>query len=270
MHSRQVEIKSPCHESWDAMHGDDARRFCDVCAKHVHNLSAMDRSEARALLDAHRGEHLCVRYSSHDDGSVAFRDQPIVPKARLRVARSAFAAVMLAACTPHGDGPPIQQLGEAAIESLARDATPASDGGCSVQTGPLTTLHFPAGHKVCEHLADQGDRVAPPLPPPPISAPTMGEAPIVAPPPLPEVMGAMAPPEPRPKMGEAMPEVKEPCDPPAPPAPPTPPPGEQGFAPPPPPSPPPGMLMGDIAVEPAEPPLPPVRPKMGKIKRPLD
>lgn len=242
MHSRQVEIKSPCHESWDAMHGDDARRFCDVCAKHVHNLSAMARDEATALLRAHKGEHLCVRYASDEDGAIAFRDR-VVPVARLRSVRTAFAAVMLAACAPHGDGP-VQDLGEVAIEAMARDAVPSPEGGCDVRTGPLTTLHFPAGHEVCRHLPDRGHTIVAPPPGPPPSPP-------------PVMMGEMAvEPRPTPTMGAAVPELKEPCDP------------QPGFAPPPP-APPVFEKMGDVAVEDVTPePPPPPTVKMGKIARP--
>ncbi len=271
MHSRNVEIKNPCHESWDAMHGDAARRFCDVCAKHVHNLSEMARDEAADLLQTHSGEHLCVRYSTHEDGRIAFRGESVVPVSRLRSVRTAFAAVMLAACTPHGDGPPIQDLGDVSIEVMARDAKPTPDGGCEVQTGPLTTLHFPAGHAVCKYVADRGDTIVPVMRP--VAEPVMGAAPPIAEPPQPPPpqieMGAIAPEPPRAKMGEMVPELKEPCDPQpgfAPPPPPATPEPMMGQAPvqfaPPPPDPSPGPRMGDVAVEPA--PSPP-RPKMGKM-----
>lgn len=269
MHSRNVEIKSPCHESWDAMHGDAERRFCDVCAKHVHNLSAMTRQAATDLLQAHKGEHLCVRYSNQEDGQIAFRDT--VPLSRLRPVRTAFAALLLAACAPHGDGPPIQDIGDIAIEAMARDAKPSPEGGCEVQTGPFTTMHFPAGHEVCKNVVDLGAQIRPPQPPPipttpEVTVPTMGAAPIAAdpppPPPTEELMGKVAPVE-HAKMGEAMPEVKEPCDP------------QPGFAPPPPQQmgqapvkvvepPKSEPLMGDIAVD-IPPPPPPEPVRMGRI-----
>ncbi len=69
--------------------------------------------------------------------------------------------MMLAACTPHGDGPAIQDLGDIAIETMARDAKPSPEGGCEVQTGPFTTMHFPRGHEVCRNVADLGDQVKP-------------------------------------------------------------------------------------------------------------
>lgn len=267
MHSRHVEIKSPCHESWDAMHGDRSRRFCDVCAKHVHNLSEMERDEAADLLRVHRGEHLCVRYSTHADGSIAFRGEAVVPVSRLKVARTAFAAVMLAACAPHGDGPPIQDLGDLSIEVMARDAKPSAGGGCEVQTGPLTTLHFPAGHAVCKYVADRGETIVPPpVEPVELPPPVLMGAPMIEPPeppePPPVKMGEMAPPEPRPTMGAMVPELKEPCDPQH----------QPGFAPPPPPEPPvapePVELMGDVAVVDPPPPPEPTHERMGRIAPP--
>ncbi|MFY0542259.1 hypothetical protein [Nannocystis pusilla] len=173
----------------------------------------------------------------------------------------------MAACAPHGDGPPIQDIGDIAIEAMARDAKPSPEGGCEVQTGPFTTMHFPAGHEVCKNVVDLGAQIRPPQPPPiptvpEVTVPTMGAAPIAAdpPPPTEELMGKVAPVE-HAKMGEAMPEVKEPCDP------------QPGFAPPPPQmgqapvkvvEPPKSEpLMGDIAV--VEPPPPPEPVRMGRM-----
>ncbi len=161
MRSDNVEIVSPCHESWEAMQGEGARRYCGVCQKDVHDLSAMAQAEAQALLREQAGVSLCVRYSAEADGTLRFRD--LVPKASLtrKVVRTAFAASMLAACAPHGEGPAIQDLGASILESI-RDATvPTADGGCDYTTGPFTTFHLPAGHALCH---PGGDVQAPPEP----------------------------------------------------------------------------------------------------------
>ena len=154
MHSDSVKIESPCHESWDAMRGEGARRFCGVCQKDVHNLSAMGHDEAQALLAATANESLCVRYSSEADGTLRFRD--LVPRASLtrRLVRTAFAAVALAACAPHGEAP-LQGLGEAIIESLREQARPSDAGGCDLTTGPFTTFHLPPGHALCQGVGDR-------------------------------------------------------------------------------------------------------------------
>lgn len=184
MRMRQVEITSPCHESWDAMNGGEERRFCGVCQKDVHNLSAMRHDEAEALLKERSGEQLCVRYTAESDGSLRFRD--LVPSAGLtrKIVRAAFAATMLAACTPHADGPPIDNLGDAVIDSVRQDTVPTADGGCDYQTGPFTTVHLPPGHLLCKQSGSEV--VQPPdveMGKMPVERVKMGEAPMVVEPP---------------------------------------------------------------------------------------
>jgi hypothetical protein len=64
-----VRIDSPCPASWEAMAGDDRRRFCEGCLKYVHDLSAMPREEAERLICESSGT-LCVRMSRQTDGTV--------------------------------------------------------------------------------------------------------------------------------------------------------------------------------------------------------
>jgi len=59
MKREEANILSPCSEDWEAMRGDDRRRFCDICEKHVHNLSAMTETEARSVV---ANKDVCVRY----------------------------------------------------------------------------------------------------------------------------------------------------------------------------------------------------------------
>lgn len=60
-----LHVREPCHESWDAMPGDDRTRYCDRCRKEVHDLSARTADEAEDLLTAARrnGTRLCVRFA---------------------------------------------------------------------------------------------------------------------------------------------------------------------------------------------------------------
>jgi hypothetical protein len=274
MRSNQVQIDSPCHESWEAMDGDEERRFCGVCQKHVHNLSAMRHDEAKELLKQSAGDHLCVRYSAETDGTLRFRD--LVPRGQLtrKLLRTAFAASMLAACTPHGDDAP-RGLGEVLIESQQANVVATPDGGCNYTTGPFTTFHLPPGHALCQNAGPVEQPIVTPIAVPEV--PVMEEMPM---------MGALVEhvrppqvvdPEPVPKMGEAiaMPEAKDPfvpCDPQDAPPPPPKPPTNFGFAPPPPPAPPepPSMVrMGDYSPEPVVTPPPPREPRgektMGSI-----
>lgn len=56
-----IEIKNPCSENWDEMHGNSTVRFCSHCAHSVNNLSEMTRREAVRLVRRSEGR-LCIRY----------------------------------------------------------------------------------------------------------------------------------------------------------------------------------------------------------------
>ncbi|BCM93747.1 hypothetical protein IAD21_05638 [Abditibacteriota bacterium] len=71
-----VQVASPCHADWDAMHGDDRSRFCPSCAKNVYNLSAMTRDDAQFLLQEKEGR-LCVRFFLREDGTMLTQDCPV-------------------------------------------------------------------------------------------------------------------------------------------------------------------------------------------------
>jgi Carboxypeptidase regulatory-like domain/Ankyrin repeats (3 copies)/Ankyrin repeats (many copies) len=58
---QSIEVKNPCAQNWDEMHGNDHVRFCDHCAKNVSNLSEITRKDARRLVRDSNGR-LCVRY----------------------------------------------------------------------------------------------------------------------------------------------------------------------------------------------------------------
>jgi Carboxypeptidase regulatory-like domain/Ankyrin repeats (3 copies) len=64
-----IEVESPCSQSWDEMHGSDQIRFCDHCAKDVHNLSKFTRKEARRLIARSDGK-ICVQYLRRPDGRI--------------------------------------------------------------------------------------------------------------------------------------------------------------------------------------------------------
>jgi hypothetical protein len=65
----RIEIKTPCLASWDEMRGDDRIRFCDHCAKDVHNLSRFRRKDARRLVAKANGS-ICVQYVRRPDGTI--------------------------------------------------------------------------------------------------------------------------------------------------------------------------------------------------------
>lgn len=86
-----IRIGSPCTASWEAMEGDDRRRFCGACRLHVYDLSAMRREEAESLLRSRSGR-LCVRLTRRPDGRVVTDDCDRVRRAIRRRARAVRAA----------------------------------------------------------------------------------------------------------------------------------------------------------------------------------
>ena len=77
-----IQVAEPCHESWDQMAGDDRVRFCRGCNKHVHNLSAMSRTEAERLVCESVGD-LCVRFARTQAGQVRTLEyQPAIGRRR--------------------------------------------------------------------------------------------------------------------------------------------------------------------------------------------
>ena len=109
MHKRHLPIANPCHEDWDAMdRSDGAKRFCDQCTKHVHDLSSMTRVEAETLLSAPRDGRICIRYSSDVSGRVRFIGDRVAPapspgafsgwRGGIAAGFSAMAAMALSGC----------------------------------------------------------------------------------------------------------------------------------------------------------------------------
>lgn len=67
-----VDVREPCAEPWEGMKGDARSRHCERCHLTVHNLTAMTREEALAVL---RGASPpCVRFIRREDGTVLTRD----------------------------------------------------------------------------------------------------------------------------------------------------------------------------------------------------
>jgi len=68
MHSLdRIKPASGCSMNWDHMTGDEKVKHCSQCSKTVHNLSALTKSEAAALL-ASGGGKLCIAFSLTPNG----------------------------------------------------------------------------------------------------------------------------------------------------------------------------------------------------------
>src|SRR5688572_2734596 len=105
----ELEVASPCDQSWEAMKGGDRARYCEKCELFVYNLSGMSLEDAEELVSRTEGR-LCVRFFRRSDGTVLTRDCP-------RGFRAARRKLLVLAGT-----------GTAALATLATCATMAAPG----------------------------------------------------------------------------------------------------------------------------------------------
>jgi hypothetical protein len=96
---RQVKIEAPCSENWDAMSGNEAKRFCAGCGCNVHNIAEMSAQDAEILLKS-KGR-ICTRIETDADHRVLTRDGWI-PRLLLAGAVAATAASGAAQSTLKG------------------------------------------------------------------------------------------------------------------------------------------------------------------------
>jgi hypothetical protein len=91
---RDVRVASPCKADWTAMQGDEKKRFCLICRKHVHNFSAMTEAE---ILELYRqqGSDICIRFFVRQDGTMIVGDCPVGVRRKKR-SRLAAAVVGIA------------------------------------------------------------------------------------------------------------------------------------------------------------------------------
>jgi hypothetical protein len=57
-----INVARPCTADWNQMEGDEKRRFCEHCQKHVYYLGAMPEDEAERLI-CQRAGSMCVRFA---------------------------------------------------------------------------------------------------------------------------------------------------------------------------------------------------------------
>jgi hypothetical protein len=87
-----IKIASPCSADWNAMVGDDRKRFCGDCKLNVYNLSDMSKVDAENFLLASEGR-VCVRFFKRADGTVLTQDCPVGwAKVKRKISRTATAA----------------------------------------------------------------------------------------------------------------------------------------------------------------------------------
>ena len=72
----QLKVAKPCSAGWAQMTGNDQKRFCSECSKHVFDFSQMTRQQIEAVTAVHQG-NLCARITRHEDGSMVMQEPPL-------------------------------------------------------------------------------------------------------------------------------------------------------------------------------------------------
>lgn len=194
MNQHELPIKNPCTQDWNTMEGGDRQRLCRVCDKPVHNLSAMTRQQAQAVLQKRSpGQRLCVRYRAGQDGEILFERPALIPagllvRTRQLALRATLAAAAIASvaevpgCVPAG---PVTGAIAARVAADQVAEQLAESGTCSISLEPLLPLTLTLHAAACA------------TPPEPIEI-FQGEPPALPEPPLPPAQPSppLPPPEP--------------------------------------------------------------------------
>jgi hypothetical protein len=150
-----LRIQTPCHMKWSELEGDGPRRWCDRCALHVVDGTALTQREARRMVEQAE-ERVCMRIVRDGSGRAVHRDDAPRSGALGRVLRYGLtaAAGVLVACGDDAntttDGGRSQQGGG--------HVDPNGGGGSERPPEIMGEVCFPGGEEL------MGD-VAPPLDP---------------------------------------------------------------------------------------------------------
>ena len=97
MNAVQLAFPEPCSADWSAMAGDERRRFCESCGKHVTNLSRMHETAAREfLLD---NPEACVQVEEIG-GFYLFEPAPRTSRRQGWLSKAATVGALLSVGTP--------------------------------------------------------------------------------------------------------------------------------------------------------------------------
>src|SRR5581483_3021846 len=127
----------PCTEDWDSMVGNDRVRFCQHCAKDVHNISNMTRKQAETLVLKSNG-NLCLKYFQNHDGTPATAEDKgklyRLTRRASRLAAGAFSVALsissaaLAQSSQSQSGISVSKLADTTEKKTTEDASGSISG----------------------------------------------------------------------------------------------------------------------------------------------
>lgn len=128
----------PCNQPWDAMQGDDRKRFCASCSQFVWNVAEMTEDE---VIDLMGSEAACLRLLRREDGTVITRECRRSAAPRVVVALALGAAATTTAMLAYPGG-------SAAADSPPSQPTPAESSSPGATMGAYLPTFEPRGPAV--------------------------------------------------------------------------------------------------------------------------
>lgn len=163
-----LQIAAPCKADWDAMSGDERKRFCSMCKLNVYNISAMTLPEAEKLIIESEGR-VCLRMFRRSDGTVITQDCPVGLATRFKRRLQRTFAIATAACAVIvawaanvrlGNQPSLREklTGTVSAQKPPQciQATPAMMGEIAIpqhQMGKVAPAHVVQGRAARPHTA---------------------------------------------------------------------------------------------------------------------
>lgn len=124
----KLNVAQPCSASWQEMTGNEQKRFCSHCNKHVFDFSRMTRQQIEAVTAVNQG-NLCARITRNEDGSMVMLEPslPVYASRRLNSPMlNAAVVTILSLNIPAAAQPVTVQQGQTATQS--KDKPKSNDG----------------------------------------------------------------------------------------------------------------------------------------------
>ncbi len=135
-HLQRLQILSPCQSAWEAMAGDERRRHCQECDKHVYDFAELTPREIARLVEA-TGGYLCGRLTRDARGQLVTRRSALPSLSAMSEPPGAFRRAS-----------PLAAAAAAAVLGL----------GAAAGTEPVTPLPLPTERAAQEASATPGER----------------------------------------------------------------------------------------------------------------
>jgi hypothetical protein len=157
----KLRVAAPCPMSWEAMQGDDQKRFCDSCQLNVFNVAELTEPEVHALVSKSKQERVCVKLYRRVDGTVITRDCPVglraIRRRAIGFAGAALAAILSLFSVSYSQSRKDKDYKPNIKSGIFRSETSANDGilrgtvidpnGFAIPNIAITALNLDTGQK---------------------------------------------------------------------------------------------------------------------------